>query len=450
MGIKNESLSGLVKSFGEKANFGQIMSLLFQPVLVVFVISIWLMFMDALMNTLTIDNWFWEALQCREIVKGEQCCKVVDFMDICFKDFDSKVGTDAFFNYFTFAITNIIGVMLLWFMVFAVLKSNEITKKVAEKIQNIGENYLWSMPVIPWFDDKGRFWWDAVWVKGASSGIWSAWQSAIKWSEDTTGKTVVEPSLTRFYDNLSGKTNTAKDGVSKAVEDVATADLHTNTASREIFGNKLVEAIGNAKKNKYANANELLDASNWNIKKLLYHYDSDNALELLSNPRFIAETKSSSTKMADAFAINAWYGPWSANSKAEYYAKLKEQTDNLYKWIWSGKKIAGSANNVDLIEADEWVYKITKSWKQNEIYDVWFANISKESSLSDVTSGAEKLWLTYEQAKNLKLAEWSWKEWELKKTWELDRWEWGSIASFKDTTPPKEVNPPVASEADTP
>jgi len=67
---------------------------------------------------------------------------VVDFMDICFKDFDSKVGTDAFFNYFTFAITNIIGVMLLWFMVFAVLKSNEITKKVAEKIQNIGENYL--------------------------------------------------------------------------------------------------------------------------------------------------------------------------------------------------------------------------------------------------------------------------------------------------------------------
>lgn len=134
MGIKNDQLQSMMKSIGEKLTLANVINLLFQPVLVVFVISMGMMFLDTLSTSITVDNGFGEALRC-SMQDGQQCCSMIDVVNICFEKFNAQVGTDAFFNYFTFAITNIIGVMLLWFMVFAVMKSSKITESAVNKIQ---------------------------------------------------------------------------------------------------------------------------------------------------------------------------------------------------------------------------------------------------------------------------------------------------------------------------
>lgn len=440
MGIKNESLLWLVKSFGEKANLKQVISLLLQPVLVVFVISIWLMFMDSLMSTLTIDDGFGEALQCQKIDEntGKQCCKIVDFMDICFENFDSKVGTDISFNYFTFAIINIIGVMLLWFMVFAVMKSNKITAGAVEKIEWMWKWLLWSIPIVPWFNGS------MVWLTGAKSWLDTAWKKVTDPTKDTTWDTITQPFVDRVYEGFSWAAGTAQKEIVKVWEDYNIDEI--KWVKGQEFGQKLLVEIGKAKQNvRYATSDKLLDISDPKIWALFDKYNISNkkAVNLFTNPQFMADQWLNSKTMWEKFKV--WDGgktQYKDMWRKEYMSALREYADEAKWWLFINRRIgkATIGENNNLIRRDEWFYNIkTWLWTSNDEVEISFKEASKKLTKSEAEWIIKEYSLDEEQVSNLEMKtieEVTMVEWQANSSKiyvydKDDNWVWW----YKDTTP---------------
>jgi len=352
-GIK--ALDRLIKPFEEKYNFTTIVSLLFQPVLIVFVISMGTMFLDSLMVTMTADNGFGEALECNQFVDGKQCCKVVDFVDICFEKVNAQVGTDAFFNYFTYAILNIIGVMLLWFMVFAIIKSNKITQAVGETIQKVGRSYLGSLPVIP------RFGGNMVWYDGLTSSLGKTREKVAAESEDTTGKTVVEPTINRFFDTATGKVGAARKEIAQVGESITPEQMKSSEGYLK-YNDEVLKKIDEKKGDiQYSNANDLVDPSTVKFKTLASNYDrSDTMLDLLTNPKYISDSKSlsSADDAMQKFNVKFKEGKWYQVNKQKYFTQLAKNIEE--------KKIG-----VNLISWDKtnWLYAVQSwDWLTEKIY----------------------------------------------------------------------------------
>ncbi len=379
MKIENKQLDSMMDWIGKNLTLSNVINLLFQPVLVVFVISMGMMFLDALQATIVADNGFWEALKCDNIA-GQQCCSMVDVVNICFVKFNAQAGTDAFFNYFSFTIVNIVGVMLLWFMVFAVMKSSKITEWAVSKIQWFGRNVLWSIPVVPWFD--GSF----VWFDGAKEGLGKVFDTVTEGTEDTSGKTVTQPYIDKISDQLTGKVWSARKDVSSAWDNIEIKDIENWTKTAE-FGKELIKKIWEQSKNvKYATANELLDASDDKIKKLLNKYDASDALSLFSNPRFLSDTGQTAKGLTDSFAV--WdtkrrdYGISRSKYLKSLESKIKSldvasgtyENGSLAVVSWDKKKLFESIiTRKDWVTTDikfeplSWWFEIAKSW--NYSYD---------------------------------------------------------------------------------
>lgn len=401
MKVENSTLDSMMKWIWEKLTLANVVNLLFQPVMIVFTISMGMMFLDTLSTTIIADNGFGEALQCN-MRASEQCCSIVSVMDICFEQVNAQVGTDAFFNYFTFTIINIIGVMILWFMVFAVMKSSKITESAVSKIQWLGRNILWSMPVVPWFD--GGF----VWFDGAKDGMSKAFSKVTADYEDTSGKTITEPWVDKISDKLTWAVWKArKEIVEVAGKDVDITKINDDASVRKTLGNNIIEQIGKAKDTvKHATANELLDTSDKKVAKLLDKYGAKDALSLFSNPQFLAETGQESKNMMKAFAVKNDKRVWAAASQVEYMKKLKEQTDAI-----SGDKISlGDANIIRTTSGDTpWIYTVKKSSLPGkdikDQYEVSFSSVkkdlSREESQSAIAAIEKDMAITKSQAVTL-------------------------------------------------
>lgn len=332
MGIKNEQLSSMMKWIWEKLTLSNVVNLLFQPVLVVFVITMGMMFLDALQATIVADNGFWEALKCsNDSVSWQQCCSMIDVVNICFEKFNAQAGTDAFFNYFTFTIVNIVGVMLLWFMVFAVMKSSKITEWAVSKIQWLGRNILWSIPVIPWFDGT------PVWFDGAKEGLGKAFDTVTEGTKDKTGDTITKPWVDKTFEDLSGAAGTAKKSMTKWFSDIKPKDIEDWSKTKE-FREEFLKSIDTAKADvKYSTAGDLVDVSDPRVDALFNKYKiSDKKLEnLLTNPEFMSDTGKDSKSGREIFKTKWWdktkyVDLW----KGKYLEALKNQASKIES-IWS-------------------------------------------------------------------------------------------------------------------
>jgi hypothetical protein len=335
MGIKNEQLSSMMKWIWEKLTLSNVVNLLFQPVLVVFVITMGMMFLDALQATIVADNGFWEALKCDNST-WQQCCSMIDVVNICFEKFNAQAGTDAFFNYFTFTIVNIVGVMLLWFMVFAVMKSSKITEWAVSKIQWLGRNVLWSIPVIPWFD--GSF----VWFDGAKDGLGKAFDTVTEGTKDKTGETITKPWVDKTFEDLSGAAGTAKKKMKESLPDIKPDDIIKDSAKTQEFTGELLKSIDSAKWDvKYSTADNLVDVSDPRIDALFKKYNiSDKKLEnLLTNPEFMVDAKMQDSKKGrDIFKTKWWDKTKYADLwKEKYLDALKAQSSKIQS-VWSANK----------------------------------------------------------------------------------------------------------------
>lgn len=343
MKVENSTLDSMMKWIWEKLTLANVVNLLFQPVMIVFTISMGMMFLDTLSTTIVADNGFGEALQC-EMRSWEQCCSIVSVMNICFEKVNAQVGTDAFFNYFTFTIINIIGVMILWFMVFAVMKSSKITESAVSKIQWLGRNILWSMPVVPWFD--GGF----VWFDGAKDGLGKAFDKVTEEYKDTSGETITKPWVDKQYETITWAAGTAQKKIMDEIpESMTEATIATDQWAKD-FGQHLLTEIGKAKKDvNYATANKLVDESDPRIKKLFEQYwDVDNFTQLLANPAFMADNNLDTKSAWWTYKVGKDKTKYDNLWREDYLSSLKTQSDNMTQ-IGSWNKYYYKNNNKKIL-----------------------------------------------------------------------------------------------------
>lgn len=52
-------------------------------------------------------------------------------------------------DWFSWLMVNFFGIGLMWMIVFAAIKANEIGKTVGEKVQKFGETTFKTLPILP-------------------------------------------------------------------------------------------------------------------------------------------------------------------------------------------------------------------------------------------------------------------------------------------------------------
>lgn len=141
-----------------------VIQLIFNPVLVVFALGVSLIFLSAtnkmLWPTATEDGLL-QAVGIeldRDSEPGYQTFKVSnnnkETTSISIKSFDGEYATSIFFDYFTWILSNMLGILVMRFLMFAALKSSKMTKALGEKVQNVGRDYLQTRPIFGWFTYK--------------------------------------------------------------------------------------------------------------------------------------------------------------------------------------------------------------------------------------------------------------------------------------------------------
>lgn len=156
-------------NFGEnswKYSVWAFLWIIFLPVVVVFVLSIWALFLTAINTSLLNNEWnnpinWLMSLQWQENEEdwvcedGENAWKLDMFEDkpihICFAEveFDWWVAINAFFDYFSWFLANFFGIMVMWMVLFAVLKSWKFTWWIGNYIYNFSNQLAQTAPVVP-------------------------------------------------------------------------------------------------------------------------------------------------------------------------------------------------------------------------------------------------------------------------------------------------------------
>jgi len=115
-------------------------------------------------------------------------------------------------------------------------------------------------------------------------------------SEDTTGKTVVEPTINRFFDTATGKVGAARKEIAQVGESITPEQMKSSEGYLK-YNDEVLKKIDEKKGDiQYSNANDLVDPSTVKFKTLASNYDrSDTMLDLLTNPKYISDSKSLSS-----------------------------------------------------------------------------------------------------------------------------------------------------------
>lgn len=165
---KNSVAKGLgdgmkFRAFGGFINFEPgikgIVKLIFQPVLVVLALWIAIVFLSAtnqMLNKQSGDKGLMAAIGIEIDSVEENGDKYQRFKiknnetqasEIRIKEFPWVYGTDIFFDYFTWILTNIFWIMVMRQLMFAALRFSSMTNKIVDNVESFGKDYLSSRPV---------------------------------------------------------------------------------------------------------------------------------------------------------------------------------------------------------------------------------------------------------------------------------------------------------------
>ncbi len=184
-----------------KYSLSNFLWLIFLPAIVVFALSIGLIFMTVLTESIwkdlednPLDIWI---IQWNET--KESCWEIKEnFPTMCFaKPNDSSQWFSVFLDYFSWIIINIFGIAVIWAVVFAALKTSKITSGVADFVQSYTKSLSKTAPVIPWWHSLGsleqfkwrikdvpwdaqrRQYWETIWP-------YMQWiESRIRWEDNS-------------------------------------------------------------------------------------------------------------------------------------------------------------------------------------------------------------------------------------------------------------------------
>lgn len=149
-----------------KKRFKDIITIIFQPAYVVFMLSIWFIFIQAIhfmipnndkKNTLnalwvydwwTETDWKWNVTQILNLWKWWNFSIQVTHKK---KDGTSDNSSDIknIISYIPWIVANLLSAFVLWSLVFIAFKSNSITKKVSDPIEAYAKTWLKTLPILP-------------------------------------------------------------------------------------------------------------------------------------------------------------------------------------------------------------------------------------------------------------------------------------------------------------
>jgi len=130
--------------------------LIFMPVLVTFALSLWVVFLSLVIRSdeWWPQNWKWVlehlwAILINNEISNEKCYEFMNVFQLCFtsteREFGAWIG-----DVMSYIIVNGFAIAIVWFLVFAALKANEITWWIAQSIQSLWEWFIKSVPIFQW------------------------------------------------------------------------------------------------------------------------------------------------------------------------------------------------------------------------------------------------------------------------------------------------------------
>ena len=155
-----------------KKHLTDIISIIFQPAYVVFMLSLWFIVIQSLYVMMP-DRW--DKQQSENILKkmkikqiDKNTLEIWGIAEIS-QSSDSKNGKNKnmsdyknILSYISWIIVNLMAAMLMWVLVFTALKSNKFTEKIAGGVDTFGRQWAKSIPFLPWgqsISSLKQVWW---------------------------------------------------------------------------------------------------------------------------------------------------------------------------------------------------------------------------------------------------------------------------------------------------
>lgn len=145
------------KNMGAKFKTGisDVLALIFQPVITVLALSLSIVLLSV--TTRMIWSWAGHSLLDglglgidRQDHNGQsyQCLNQPGWYgSVCLSEFNSSYATTVFFDYFTWIIVNILGILIMWNILFNSLKRSKMTWDIASKVQDLWKAKMETMPL---------------------------------------------------------------------------------------------------------------------------------------------------------------------------------------------------------------------------------------------------------------------------------------------------------------
>ncbi|MBS8122497.1 type IV secretion system protein [Candidatus Vampirococcus lugosii] len=154
-----------ISGSSDKYSMSSVLSLIFLPVIVAFAVSISIIFLTVLNNTLKVGDFQGSTgalavLGLEKNVddageeKGQEICFKIPLGDeketnICFNSPENAVGISPFLDILGWIVVNLFAVALMWSIIFAALKSAKLTSGVVNWVDGISKEAFKTAPVIP-------------------------------------------------------------------------------------------------------------------------------------------------------------------------------------------------------------------------------------------------------------------------------------------------------------
>lgn len=143
-----------------KDKITNIFALIFQPAYIVFMLSIWFVFIQSVYVMMPSVWWEEKSKNILKTLEVEQKWKneveLLWILNIT-SNYDKWTWTNTnmsdyknLLSYISWVIANLMAIILLWILVFIAFKSNSFTKKIATSVDTVTKKWLEALPILPW------------------------------------------------------------------------------------------------------------------------------------------------------------------------------------------------------------------------------------------------------------------------------------------------------------
>ena len=305
-------------------NRDNVLWLIFLPVIVIFALSLSLVFLSLVIRADEVNEWKGIVeLIGAELTSSqdspEECYKFMGTFELCFTARQRAIGT-GMGNFLTYIVVNSLAIAVMWFLVFAALKSSKIVGGVVGSIEWLATWLMKSVPILP---------------GGLSYGGLQVAKQRMEQLGDQVAQRQYNEQFAPIFDRYNANRSTDKQEIDTDMKTVSTASstdpaiqtkaqniikrgAHQNTSYRDY--NNLWSTLGAAAGVKNHNSLRTLDdaLNNQQVFNWLQTTTDENGNSLFT-------TLSSSW--------NRSTGKLKANNQADMYKAYKQALERNVDWL---------------------------------------------------------------------------------------------------------------------